>query len=118
MAGRVPHPSPTRLPARRCRVCVFFFFSQIHTDSARFAPTRLDSRRIGFDSRRTGMIRPESVCIGHIGRRPIWPIWPKQAEIGLENRRRGRNSDLRCVSFLILSLFCESSILICFLRIF
>uniref|UniRef100_A0A7N2KKH6 Kinesin motor domain-containing protein n=1 Tax=Quercus lobata TaxID=97700 RepID=A0A7N2KKH6_QUELO len=91
---------PTRLNARRCHVCFFFL---------RFAPTRLDSRR-------TGLIRPE---LGHIG--PYRPATdmadtaetcrnrPKQAEIDLENRRRGRNSDLRCVSCLIVSLFCESN---------
>ena len=49
------------------RVCIFFFFSRIRTDSARFAPMRLDSCRIGFDSRRTGLIRPKSSRIGHIG---------------------------------------------------
>ena len=43
---------------------------------------------------------------------------PKTAEIGLETRRKSRNYDLRCVSCLLLSLFCESSILMCFLRIF
>ena len=40
-AGRVPHPSPTRLPVCRCHICVFFFFfldsrrlGSIHADSA------------------------------------------------------------------------------------
>uniref|UniRef100_A0A7N2MJ05 NERD domain-containing protein n=1 Tax=Quercus lobata TaxID=97700 RepID=A0A7N2MJ05_QUELO len=80
----------------------FFQREKIRTDSARFASTRLDSCRIGFDSRRTGLIWPES---GHIGSyRPATDMvdtaetgrnWTKQAEIGLENRRRGRNSDLR-----------------------
>ena len=90
-ALEVPHPRPTRLPARRTAVVVFFFFffSRIHADSAQFAPMRLDSCRIGFDSRRIGLIRPKSGRIGHIGhigRRPILPIQagkrPKQAETG------------------------------------
>ena len=34
----------------------FFFFPQINADFARFVPTQLDSCRIGFDSRRTGLI--------------------------------------------------------------
>ena len=45
-----------RLPTRRCCVWVFFvffFFSDLH--------------RLDFDSRRTGLIRPELGCIGHIG---------------------------------------------------
>ena len=45
----------------------FFFFPQINSDFARFVPTQLDSCRIGFDSQRTGLIWPESGCIGHIG---------------------------------------------------
>ena len=58
-AGRVPHPSLTRLPVCRCRICVFFFFfSWIHADSARFTPTRLNSCRISFDSRQTELILP------------------------------------------------------------
>ena len=40
-AGRVPHPSLTRLPVCRCRICVFFFFF------LGFTPTRLDSRQRG-----------------------------------------------------------------------
>ena len=56
---------PTRLPARRT-ASAFFFFSRIRADSARFAPMRLDSCRIGFNSRRTGLIRPKSGLIGHI----------------------------------------------------
>ena len=57
-AGRVPHPSPTRLPVCRCHICIFFFFSWIHADLARFTPTRLNSCRISFDSRQTGLILP------------------------------------------------------------
>ena len=71
-APEVPHSRPTRDAAFDAvarasdHVCVFFFFfSRIRADSARFAPMRLDSCRIDFDSRRIGLIRPKS---GHIGR--------------------------------------------------
>ena len=47
---------PMQLPARQCRVWVFF--------SLGFAPTWLDSCRIDFDSRRIGLIWPESGRIG------------------------------------------------------
>ena len=60
----------TWLLARRCRVWAFFFS---------------DSRQLGFDSRWTGVIRPES---GRIGRQ--LKRW-KQAEIGLESCRNNRN---------------------------
>ena len=56
----------------------FFFFFCLG-----FAPTWLDSRRIGFNSRQIRLIRPKS---GRIGRRPIWP---KQAKNG---RNRPWNS--------------------------
>ena len=46
-----------------------------------FAPTQLDSRRLDFDSCRTGLIRPESGCISRQLK------WQKQAEIGLESCR-------------------------------
>ena len=46
------------------RLRFFFFFSRIRADSARFAPMRLDSCRIGFDSHRIGLIRHESSHIG------------------------------------------------------
>ena len=47
-AGRVPHPSPTRLTARRCLVFVFFFFF--------FS----DSRRRGSICAESASIRAES----------------------------------------------------------
>ena len=47
--------------------CLLFFFSRIRADSAQFAPMRLDSCRIGFDSCRTELIQPKSGRIGHIG---------------------------------------------------
>ena len=46
-----------------------------------FAPTQLDSRQLDFDSCQTGLIRPESRCIGR------QPKWQKQAEINLESCR-------------------------------
>ena len=69
-APEVPHPRPTwrdagrsvRRGCPRVRPCLhfFFFFSRIRADSAQFTPMRLDSCRIGFDSRWTGLIRPKS----------------------------------------------------------
>ena len=81
VAPEVPHPRPTRDAASdavaRASVCVFvfFFFSRIRVDLARFAPTRLDLCQIGFDSCRTGLIRLESG--GRYGRN-----MPKTAETG------------------------------------
>ena len=96
----------------------FFFFSRIRAYSARFAPMRLDSCRIGFDSRRTGLIRPKSGYISHIGSyRPAADTaetgrnTPETAEIGLEYGRKIRN--LHSSFF-----FCESRHSMCFLRIF
>ena len=68
--GRVPHQSPTRPDAASDadalasvpRLSVFFLG---------FAPTQLDSHQFGFDSRRIGLIRPESGRIGHISL--YWP---------------------------------------------
>ena len=48
----VPHLHPTQLPARRSASAFFF--------SLEFTPTWLNSRQ-------TGLIRPNSSCIGHIG---------------------------------------------------
>ena len=102
-APEVPHPHPTRLPARRTASAIFFFFLG-------FAPTRLDSCRIGFDSRRIGLIRPKS---GRYGRnRPKnGRNKPETAEIGLEYGCQSRN--LHSSFF-----FCESRHSMCFLRIF
>ena len=64
-APKVPHPRPTRptqdaasdaVTCTSVRVCIFFFLG--------FTPTRLNSCRIGFDSRRTGLIWPKSSHIG------------------------------------------------------
>ena len=121
-APEVPHPRPTRLPSRRTVSAFFFFFSRIRTDLARFASMRLDSCWIGFDSRWTGLIRPKSGRIGHIGSyQPTAETGqktaetgrntPETAEIGLEYGRKSRN--LHSSFF-----FCESRHSMCFLRIF
>ena len=51
---------PTRLTASPA-ASEFFFFSRIRAESAGFAPTRLDSRRIGPISARIGPYRPYRV---------------------------------------------------------
>ena len=131
-------PRPTRRDAGRgvrcgClrvgpRLRFFFFFSRIRADSARFAPMRLDSCRIGFDLRRTGLIRPKSGRIGHIrSYRPAADTadtaetsrktaetgqnMPEIAEIGLEYGLKIRN--LHSSFF-----FCESRHSMCFLKTF
>ena len=61
--------APAYVAVARALDCVcffFFFFSRIRADLTRFAPMQLDSCRIGFDSRRTRLIRPKSGRIGHI----------------------------------------------------
>ena len=127
-APEVPHPRPTRrptrLPARRTAFA-FFFFSRIRADSVQFAPMQLDSCRIGFNSRRIGLIQPKSGRIDHIrsyrptadtaevGRKTTGTgrNTPETAEIGLEYGRKSRN--LHSSFF-----FCESRHSMCFLRIF
>ena len=109
-ARRVAHPSRTWRDAGRgvrgglprASAASEFFFSRILAESASIRDE-------------PGWFSQNRAISGRIGRRPIRP---KQAEISLETRRSNRNSDLRCVSCLLLSLFCESSILMCFLRIF
>ena len=75
---------PMRLPECRSVSAFFFFFSWIRVNSAQFAPTRLNLCRIGFDLRRTGLIRPKSGRIGHIGADTIETgrKWLKHAENG------------------------------------
>ena len=104
-AGRVPHPRPTRLPARRCHVRVFFldlhWLGSICADATRFAPNRVDSAKIG--PYRPYQIVSASDQYGRYGQNR-----PETAEIGLETHRNSRNSDLKGVICLLLSLFCES----------
>ena len=76
-APEVPHPRPTRLPARRTASAFFFFFFFLG-----FAPTRLDSCRCGSIRAESASIRAESgwfgqnravsAISGRIDRRPIW----------------------------------------------
>ena len=96
------------------------------------AVDRASMPRLSFffflDLRRIGLIRLELGLIGHIGPYRSATVTadtaetgrkqPKHAEICCETCWSKRNSDLRCVSCLLLYLFCESSILMCFLRIF
>ena len=73
-------------------VCVFFFLG--------FAPTRLDSCRIGFDSSRTELIRP------------------KQAQNGRNRVKSALNMAGKAETCLLLSFFVNQGIVMCFLRIF
>ena len=119
-AGRVPQPRLTRLPTHWCRVWVFFFFfPQINADLARFVPTQLDSRRIGFDLRRIGLIWPE---LGRIG--SYWPVaktaetgwkWPKSA---LKLIRTAEILTLEVFLAFFFLCFVNQCIVMCFLRIF
>ena len=86
-APEVLHSHSTRLPTRRS-ASAFFFFSRIRADAARFAPMRLDSCQIGFDLRRTGLIRPKSGRIGHIG--SYWPA-ADMAETGRKRPKLAGN---------------------------
>ena len=94
-APEVPHPRSTRRDAGRGvrRGCPrvgprlgFFFLG--------FAPMQIDSCRIGFDSRRIGLIRPKSGRIGHIGHirtyRPAADT-ADTAETGRKTAGNGRN---------------------------
>ena len=111
-APEVPHPSPsgtqrpTRLPARRSASgFFFFFFSQIHADSTQFAPTRLDSCQIGFDSHQTGLIRPKWGCIRHIR---SYRLAADTAETGRKRPKSALNMVGKAETCLLLYFFCES----------
>ena len=82
----------------------------------------LDSRRIGFDSRQTGLIQPESGRIGHIGlyRPATNPAKtgrkrPKSA-LKLAGAAEILTSDVFLAFFFL--CFVNQGILMCFLRIF
>ena len=100
-AGRVPHPSPTRLPSCWCHVWALFFFIFFFWNSCRF----------GFNSRRSGLIRPKSGHISHIGLHWLATETAGIVEILTSEDR----TDRFC---LLLSLFCESRIVMCFVIIF
>uniref|UniRef100_A0A7N2LLI7 Uncharacterized protein n=1 Tax=Quercus lobata TaxID=97700 RepID=A0A7N2LLI7_QUELO len=123
----VPRRATWRIPTRADAAKIGADAAEIGADAAQIGPTRSVSAVSANIGRPP--IRPKHAGIGRnrpkqtgIGRnRPkqagIGRNRPKQAEIGRENRRRGRNSDLRCVSCLILSLFCESTFVGQLLRI-
>ena len=90
-----------------------FFFS------LGFAPTRLKSRRTGFDSCWIGLIRPESGHIGsyrtatvtaETGRNRPW-IWPEKPKLSPQ-----RHSNVFLAIFFL--CFVNQGIVMCFLRIF
>ena len=95
------------------RLLLFFLF--FFSDSRRLGSICTDAARFTQNWANSSRIRPYRIIStgDQYGQNR-----PKTAEIGLETHRSSRNSDLRCVSCLLLSLFYESSILICFLRIF
>ena len=101
VAPEVPHPRPTRPDAGRdvwrgcpcVGLCLRFFFLE-------FAPTQLDSCWIGFDSRRTELIRP------------------KQAGNGRNRVKSALNMAGKAETCLLLSFFVNQGIVMCFLRIF
>ena len=118
-APEVPHPCPTRHDAGRgvWRGCprvgphLHFFFPQIRADSARFAPMRLDPCRIGFDSRRTELIRPKSGRIGHIGSAKIGR---KTAETCRKQPKLALNMAEKAETCLLLSFFVNQGIVCVF----
>ena len=75
-APEVPHLRPMRLPARRTASAFFFFF---FSDSLRLGSIRAESASIRAEPGWFGPNRAVSAISGHIGRRPIRPIQPKQA---------------------------------------
>ena len=77
----------------------------ICADVARFAQNQLRFVPNRADSTRIGPYRPYRIVSA--GDR-YGQNRPETAEIGLETRRNNRNSDLKCVFCLLLSLFCES----------
>ena len=114
-APEVPHLRPMRLPARRtASAFFFFFFSRIRADSARFAPMRLDSCRIGFDSRWTGLIQPKSGRIRHIeSYRPTAETGQKTAETSRNTPKSALNMARKAETCILLSFFLNQGI-VCF----
>ena len=85
VARRLPHRSSIRgavfdavARASVPRLSFFFFFSQIHTDSSWFMPTRLQFAPIRLE-------------LGHIGRIRSYRLTIEMAEIGLESCWNSRN---------------------------
>ena len=106
--GAAPASDAARCRCLRVGPRLHFFFLG-------FAPMRLDSCRIGFDSRRTGLIRPKSGRIGHIG------SYRPAADTAKTCRKRPKsalNMAGKAETCLLLSFFCESRHSMCFLKIF
>ena len=122
-APEVPHPRPTRLPARRTASAFFFFFffsdsrrlGSIRADAARFVPNRLRFAPNRTDSAKIGPYRPYRVVStsGRYGRNRSknGRNRPETAEIGLEYGCQSRKLHY---SF----FFCKSRHSMCFLKIF
>ena len=91
----VPHLHPTRLPARRFASAFFFFFFFFFLG---FTPTWLNSHR-------TGLIRPKSSCIGHIG---SYQPSADTAETCWKRPKSALNMAGKAETCLLLSFFCES----------
>ena len=83
----------------------FFFFPRIRADAAQFTSNRLRFTLNRADSARIGPYRPYRIILA--SNRYGWNRL-EMPKIGLETCRNHRNSDLRGVSCLLLSLFCES----------
>ena len=125
VAPKVPHLRPTwdaasnAIARTSIRVCVFFFFSRIRVDSARFVPNQLRfaPNRLWFapnraDSAKIGSYRQYRVISAGSRNRPKnGRNMPETVEIGLEYGWKSRNLPS---SF----FFCESRHSMCFLRIF
>ena len=110
-AGRVPHPSPTRLPVCRCRICVFFFFF------LGFTPTRLDSRQRGSIHAELASIHVKPGWFYHnraisaddrYGRNWPW-IWPEKPKLSPQ-----RHSDVFLAFFFL--YFVNQGIVNCFFK--
>ena len=111
-APEVPHLHPTRLPARRTVSRFFFFFFFLG-----FAPMRLDSCRIGFDSRRIGLIRPKSGHIGHIGTYRPAADTADTAETGRKRPKSALSMAGKSETCILLSFFVNQG-LVCVLKIY
>ena len=108
LANLIHSLESTDAVARALMPCLSFFF-------LRLTPTLLDLCQRNSIHAESASIRSElgwfdqnravSAISNRIGRQLIRP---KQAEISLESCRNSQNYDLRGVSCLLLSLFCES----------
>ena len=110
-APEVPHPCPTRLPARRSASAFFFFFldsrrlGSIRADAARFVPNRLRFAPNRADLAKIGPYRPYRVVSagGRYGRNR-----PETAETCRKRPKSALNMAGKAETCLLLSFFCES----------